>query len=261
MYQSETQLQSIKPNSNGGVPSRTASSVQPKYDSKKRSQPLRIKFENQKSDVRFGRRDTNKWSSGEKLRKTPDTRQNAEAATKEFIDTIQNPDEDGDRLSFIADNETGKGYLGSYLTKEEYLPIKETGEIGLFDLRRDPQTLVINKKSIQESDSLFQAKQEGHLDDYTDIRRPHNLFESNADFIGLDSDGSPVDVEFKAISQEVPRPINKQVKEVNLIKSKLKGTSLIDPKTEKITFKDLEFDKTKPVRIKIADSLSFPKEI
>jgi len=49
--------------------------------------------------------------------------------------------------------------------------------------------------------------------------------------------------------------------EINLIKTKFKGTSVVDPKTEKITFNDLEFDKTKPMRIQITDSLFFPKEI
>lgn len=48
---------------------------------------------------------------------------------------------------------------------------------------------------------------------------------------------------------------------INLTKIKLKGTSLVDPKTKNITFNDLEFDKTKPIRIQITNSLSFPKEI
>ena len=48
---------------------------------------------------------------------------------------------------------------------------------------------------------------------------------------------------------------------INFIKTKFKGTSLVDPKTEKITFNDLEFDKTTPMTIQITDSLSFPKEI
>ena len=49
--------------------------------------------------------------------------------------------------------------------------------------------------------------------------------------------------------------------EINLTKIKFKGTSIIDSKTENITFNDLEFDKTKPMRIQITNSLSFPKEI
>jgi hypothetical protein len=47
--------------------------------------------------------------------------------------------------------------------------------------------------------------------------------------------------------------------EINLTKFKFKGTSFIDPKAENITFNDLEFDKTKPMRIQITNSLSFPK--
>jgi len=49
--------------------------------------------------------------------------------------------------------------------------------------------------------------------------------------------------------------------EINLIKTKFKGTSVVDPKTEKITFTDLECNKTKPMRIQIIDSLFFPKEV
>ena len=49
--------------------------------------------------------------------------------------------------------------------------------------------------------------------------------------------------------------------EINLTKIKFKGTSILDPKTEKITLNDLEFDKTKPMRIQITNSLSFSKEI
>ena len=49
--------------------------------------------------------------------------------------------------------------------------------------------------------------------------------------------------------------------EIQLIKTKFERTSFVNPKTEKITFNDLEFDKTQPMRIKITDSLSFPKGI
>lgn len=48
---------------------------------------------------------------------------------------------------------------------------------------------------------------------------------------------------------------------INLTKIKFKGTSIVDPKTENITLNDLEFDKTKPMRIQITNSLAFPKEI
>ena len=49
--------------------------------------------------------------------------------------------------------------------------------------------------------------------------------------------------------------------EINLTKIKFKGTSVVDPKTKKITFNDLEFDKTDPISIRFTDSSSFPKEI
>jgi uncharacterized protein YjbI with pentapeptide repeats len=49
--------------------------------------------------------------------------------------------------------------------------------------------------------------------------------------------------------------------EINLMKTKFTATSIVDPKIEKLTFNDLEFDKTAPMRIKITDSLYFPKEI
>ena len=49
--------------------------------------------------------------------------------------------------------------------------------------------------------------------------------------------------------------------EINLIKTKLKVTSVLDPKTEKITFNDFEFDENKRMRIQFTDSLFFPKEI
>lgn len=49
--------------------------------------------------------------------------------------------------------------------------------------------------------------------------------------------------------------------EINLNKIKLEGTSLVDPKTKNITLNDLEFNKAQPMRIKITNPLSFPKEI
>ena len=49
--------------------------------------------------------------------------------------------------------------------------------------------------------------------------------------------------------------------EIHLAKIKLKGTSMVDPKTENITLNDLEFDKTKPMRLQITNPLSFSKEI
>jgi uncharacterized protein YjbI with pentapeptide repeats len=49
--------------------------------------------------------------------------------------------------------------------------------------------------------------------------------------------------------------------EINLTKIKFKGTSILNPKTENVTFNDLEFDENKPMSIRFTNSLYFPKEI
>ena len=69
--------------------------------------------------------------------------------------------------------------MGSTLTEQEYSNLKKNGEIDLSDLRRDPQTLVMNQKSIQEAETLSRAKDEGCLTEFTDIRRPYNVSDSN----------------------------------------------------------------------------------
>lgn len=70
---------------------------------------------------------------------------------------------------------TSRAYLGSTLTEQEYSNFKKTGEIDLSDLQRDPQTLVMNQKTIQEAEALSRAKDEGCLTKFTDIRRPYNV--------------------------------------------------------------------------------------
>lgn len=47
---------------------------------------------------------------------------------------------------------------------------------------------------------------------------------------------------------------------INLTKIKFQGTSFVNPKTENIIVKDLEFDQTNPLRIQITNSLPFQKE-
>ena len=54
----------------------------------------------------------------------------------------------------------------------------------MLDLKRDPQTLVISQKSIQEADILSRAQNDNYLDDLTNIRRPYNVSESKYDFVG-----------------------------------------------------------------------------
>ena len=46
--------------------------------------------------------------------------------------------------------------------------------------------------------------------------------------------------------------------EINLIQTKFKGTSFINPRTKNITFNELKFDKNEPMKIEITDSDSLP---
>lgn len=128
---------------------------------------------------------------------------------------IMNSETSGEKVVVIADSQTGRAYLGSILTEAEYSNLKKTGEIYLFDLRRDPQTLVLNQKSIQEADSLSRAKDQGCLSEYNDIRRPYNVSESSADYVSTDSTGSLVNIDLKAIDGSGRRPIDRQTPDIN----------------------------------------------
>lgn len=46
---------------------------------------------------------------------------------------------------------------------------------------------------------LSRAKDEGYLAELSDIRRPYNLSESIADFVGTDLTGSKVEIDIKTI--------------------------------------------------------------
>ena len=94
---------------------------------------------------------------------------------KVYIKDIETNDATQKKLALIADTENGRAYLGSRLTEQKYSNFKKTGEINLSDLRRDPQTLAMNQKSIQEAEALNRAKDEGCLTGFTDIRRPYNV--------------------------------------------------------------------------------------
>ena len=134
---------------------------------------------------------------------------------KVYIKDIETSDGTQKKLALIADTETGRAYLGSTLTEQEYSNFKKTGEIDLSDLRRDPQTLVMNQKSIQEAEALSRAKDEGCLTEFTDIRRPYNVSESLADFVGKDSMGSKINFDIKAIDGSGRRPLNRQTQDIN----------------------------------------------
>ena len=101
------------------------------------------------------------------------------------------------------------------LTEQEYSNLKKTGEIDLSDLRRDPQTLVMNKKSVEEAEALSRAKDDGCLTGFTDIRRPYSVSESLADFVGKDSMGSKIDFDIKAIDGSGRRPMDRQTQDIH----------------------------------------------
>ena len=98
----------------------------------------------------------------------------------------------------ITDKATGRAYLGSELTIPESLNLELTNKINIFDMRRDPQTLVMNEKGIKEFNSLTKAKKNGLLDKINEIRIPFNETETMGDFIGVDrATGKKTDIHIK----------------------------------------------------------------
>ena len=73
----------------------------------------------------------------------------------------------------------------------------------------------MNQKSIQEAEALSRAKDEGCLTEFTDIRRPYNVSESLADFVGKDSMGSKINIDIKAIDGSGRRPLDRQTQDIN----------------------------------------------
>lgn len=247
---SGTKIAARVTNLNEGVPPRIAPSVSPNRQDRINSQPLRIKSEHQQTDVLITQKDVKKWMTPEQRKETSNQKINEQRVKDKYLDTVKKPDEvldgihihreqknckvyiqdiktsDGTqkKLAVIADIETGRAYLGSTLTEQEYSNLKKTGEIDLSDLRRDPQTLVMNQKSIQEAEVLSRAKDEGCLTEFTDIRRPYNVSESSSDFVCKDSMGSQINLELKAIDGSGRRPLNRQTQDINQhIKSLFNG--------------------------------------
>lgn len=187
------------------------------------------------------KKDIKKWITPEQRKETSNQKINEQMVEDKFVDTVKNPNEvfdgihihreqktckvyiqdietsDGtqEKLALIADTENGRSYLGSTLTEQEYSNLKKTGEIDLSDLRRDPQTLVMNQKSIQEAEVLSRAKDEGYLTEFSDIRRPYNVSESLADFVGKDSIGSKINIDIKGIDGSGRRPLDRQTQDIN----------------------------------------------
>jgi hypothetical protein len=166
-----TKMEAGVPNFNDKV--RMPPSVLPNRQSRINSQPLRIKSEHQDTDVMITKKDIQKWMMPEQQKETSNQKINEQKFMDRFVDTVKKPNEvldgvhihrqqknfkvyikdiqtsDGrhEKLALIVDGKTGRSSLGSILTKEEYSNLKKNGEINLSDLRRDPQTLVMNKKS------------------------------------------------------------------------------------------------------------------
>jgi len=228
-------MKSGVPNFDEGLPPRIDPSFSPNRQVRIHTQPLHLKSEHQKTDVIITKKDIRKWTETEQGKETLDQRINEKRCEDSVVDTVKRPDEvldgihihreeqeckvyiqkvetsDGtqEKFAVIVDVKTGRSCLGSTLTDQEYSNLKEMGRIDLADLRRDPQILVMNQKGIKEAEVLSRAKDEGFLNEFSDIRRPHNVSESNADFVVTDSRGSRIDIDIKAIDGSGRRPLDR----------------------------------------------------
>jgi len=152
-----------------------------------------------------------------------------EQKCKVYIQKVETSDGTQEKFAVIVDVEIGRSCLGSTLTDQEYSNLKETGRIDLGDLRRDPQTLVMNKKGIKEAEVLSRAKDEGFLNEFSDIRRPHNVSESKADFVVTDSRGSRIGIDIKAIDGSGRRPLDRQTQDIHTSLKTLLDKNVDDP--------------------------------
>ena len=102
-----------------------------------------------------------------------------------YLKDVERKDGVVEKLALIAqDDNNANALLGSPVNQKEYENLKE-GIIDLTDLRRDPQTRVMNTKGVQEAAFLEKLKADGMLDEYSVIWRPFNVSESNADIVGI----------------------------------------------------------------------------
>ena len=177
---------------------------------------MKIKTEDQKTEIPITQKDIKNWITPKERQETSNQQLNAQKALDKFVDTVRKADEvldgvmihhgekncklyvkdsktsDGkqEKSVVITDKNTGRAVLGSTLTEQEYSNLKQTGNIELSALRRDPQTLGMNQKSIDEAEARTRANDEGCLTGLTEVRRFNNLGESGADFVAKDSVGS-----------------------------------------------------------------------
>ena len=219
-------------NNNDGCSPRVPPTSPPNRMKRIQSEPLRIKTDHQSEDVLITQREREETSN---------QRINEQRVLEKYEDTVKTPDEilhgihihrdnkictvyikdfedydcNRERRAVIADAKTGRASLGSTITEQEYSKLKKTGEIDLSDLRRDPETLVMNRKSVEEAAVLTRANDEGYLKKFNDIRRPHKVSESRTDFVGKDSNGSKVNFDIKMLHDPTKRPFSTQTKDIN----------------------------------------------
>lgn len=122
---------------------------------------------------------------------------------------VQNS-ERGARVAIVGD-ESGRLKLSSPITADEYnnLTNKKSVDLELTDLRRDPQTGVINDKAIKEAHTMERAKEQGLVESY---RRPKvYLGERDVDFVNLD--GS-IEYELKTVTQNQYKSCQDSAKDI-----------------------------------------------
>ena len=203
-------------------------------------------------NVIITQKDIRKWITPQERARTGNQKLNEDKVREKYINVVRNPDKvveaihpnDGGRRCLIyqkqmkedsktinnvviADKDTNRAILGSELTVSESLNLESTNKLNLFDMRRDPQTLVMNEKGIKELDSLTKARENGFLEKINQIRRPFNESETKGDFVGVDSvTGKKIDIHIKAIHPTSPRSVSLQMEDINKhLKSLLKYNS------------------------------------
>ena len=210
----------------------------------RRSEPLVIESNDQKTKVVVTQKDIKKWMTQKDRVVSKDNRFNQGLLEGKIRKTIKYPDQilegndihnnqnnckvyiikdDGENFAVIVNSNTGRAILGSTLSSKEYKSLKNDGKIDLSNMSRDPQTRIINSKSENEFETLIRAQDEGLLKDL-EVRRPYNITESMSDFVGETKNGKKTDIEIKRMdgyakkttlgqhTTEIARSIEKSLK-------------------------------------------------
>ena len=206
----------------------------------RRKMVIKVNSVHQEKTPTFSMKNLYKWMTDDDYKLGSTTRNSQDLVSKRIVKTVEKPGEvikakhihrvDKESTVYledieitpgivqkhmvISDNENGNISLSSIITPEEYLNLKKTGEIDLFEFTRDPQTLVINSKAISEAASYKKATEEyGCLSGLSNERRPFNISESEKDVIAYGPNGERYQIELKKIHTN-NRPIRDQVQDV-----------------------------------------------